>query len=263
MASRLQDVILRGLAAGKPLATAVAPGTLYYSTDLSATERSDGLVWESYSGSGSSVPLHAPTHSLGGTDPVDVTDLAGYPGGGTTFLKDDGTFGAPSGGVPASHTATHNAGGTDPITITNLAGFPGGTTNFLRSDGTFNAPVAAPRISTISMIIDGGASVITTGLKGYLEIPFACTIQAVTLLADVSGSIVVDIWKDTYANYPPVVADTIVASAKPTISAALKSQNTTLTGWNTTINAGDILGFNVDSVATIKKLTLSLKVQIP
>jgi hypothetical protein len=30
MASRLQDVIQRGTAALKPLATAVAPGTLYY-----------------------------------------------------------------------------------------------------------------------------------------------------------------------------------------------------------------------------------------
>jgi len=220
MASRLQDVILRGLTVDKPLATLVAPGTLYFSTDADATERSNGTIWESYSGVLSS-------------------------------------------GV-ALHAATHNSAGTDPVTITTLAGFPGGATTFLRDDGVFAAlPAAAPRTGVISMIIDGGASVITTGLKGYLEIPFACTIQAVTLLADVSGSIVVDIWKDTYANYPPVVADTIVAAAKPTISAALKSQNTTLTGWNTTINAGDILGFNVDSVATIKKLTLSLKVQIP
>ena len=49
MASRLQDVILRGLAAAKPLATAVAPGTLYYSSDTSVTERSNGTVWESFS----------------------------------------------------------------------------------------------------------------------------------------------------------------------------------------------------------------------
>jgi hypothetical protein len=51
MASRLQDVILRGLAAAKPVATSVAPGTLYYSTDVLTTERSNGTVWESYSDS--------------------------------------------------------------------------------------------------------------------------------------------------------------------------------------------------------------------
>jgi len=51
------------------------------------------------------------------------------------------------------------------------------------------------KVATIIFIIDGGASAITTGEKGHLEIPFACTIQQVTMLADQSGSIVVDIWK--------------------------------------------------------------------
>jgi len=118
------------------------------------------------------------------------------------------------------------------------------------------------RTGSISMMIDGGASVITTGFKGYLEIPFAGTIQSVTLMADQTGSIVIDIWKDTYANYPPVVGDSITASAKPTISSANKSQDSTLTGWNKTIAAGDILGFNVNSVTSIQKVTLSLKVLI-
>jgi hypothetical protein len=97
-------------------------------------------------------------------------------------------------------------------------------------------------------------------VKGYIEVPFACTITAVRLLADVSGSIVVDIWKDTYANYPPVDADSITAAAVPTLAAAIKYQDTTLTGWTVTVAAGDILGFNVDSAATVKIVTLSLTV---
>lgn len=113
---------------------------------------------------------------------------------------------------------------------------------------------------TITFIIDGGGSAITTGEKGHLEIPFACTIQRVTMMADRSGSIVVDIWKDTYANFPPTVADTITAAAKPTITTAQKSQDDTLTGWTTAITAGDILAFNVDSITTIERVTISLKV---
>jgi len=116
------------------------------------------------------------------------------------------------------------------------------------------------KIATLTFIIDGGGAVITTGLKGYLEIPFACTINRATLLADVSGSIVIDVWKDTYTNYPPLVADTITASAKPTITTATKSQDSTLTGWTTAITAGDILAFNVDSITTCQRVTLSLKV---
>ena len=113
---------------------------------------------------------------------------------------------------------------------------------------------------TISAIFDGGGSALTTGIKGDIEIPFACTINAVTMLADQSGSLVVDIWKSAYSAYPPVDAGSITASAVPTISAATKSQNLTLTGWTTAIAAGDILRFNIDSITTITRCTLSLKV---
>ena len=115
--------------------------------------------------------------------------------------------------------------------------------------------------SGINFIIDGGGSVITTGVKGYIEIPFDCTVESVTLLADVSGSIVVDLWKDTYANYPPLDADSITASAVPTITTATKSQDSTLTGWTTTFTKGDIIGYNVDSITTCTRVTLSLKVR--
>jgi len=114
---------------------------------------------------------------------------------------------------------------------------------------------------TITFIIDGGGSAITTGQKGHLEIPFACTITRVTMLADQSGSIVVDIWKDTYANFPPTDADSITAAAPPTITTAQKSQDSTLTGWTKAITAGDILAFNVDSCTTITRVTISLKVE--
>jgi len=115
--------------------------------------------------------------------------------------------------------------------------------------------------ASLTFIIDGAGSAITAGQKGHLEIPFACTIQRVTMLADASGSIVVDIWKDTYANFPPTDADSITASAPPTISSAQKSQDATLTDWTTAIAAGDILAFNVDSCATITRVTISLKVE--
>ncbi len=112
----------------------------------------------------------------------------------------------------------------------------------------------------LEFIIDGGGSVITTGVKGYLEIPFNCTIERVTLLADQSGSIVVDIWKDTYANYPPIDANSVTSSTPPTITTTFKSQDTTLTSWTVTLTKGDTLRFNVDSITDIQRVTLSLKV---
>jgi len=122
----------------------------------------------------------------------------------------------------------------------------------------------AAEIASISFIIDGGGSAISTGLKGFLEIPFACTVLAWTVLADVAGAIVIDVWKDTYANFPPTNADAMPgAGHEPTIAATnQKGQDTDASDWATVaIAAGSVLGFNVDSCTTITKATLSLKVQ--
>lgn len=112
----------------------------------------------------------------------------------------------------------------------------------------------------INLIIDGGGAVITAGIKGFVMCP-AGTIVGCWLLADQSGDIVVDIWKDTYANYPPDDADTITGGAEPELSAASKYQDIVLAGWTTAIADGDILGFNVDNAATVERVTVVLKVQ--
>jgi hypothetical protein len=114
---------------------------------------------------------------------------------------------------------------------------------------------------TLNFIIDGGGSAITTGVQGDLHIDFDCEITQVTMLADQSGSIVVDIWKDSYANFPATDADSITASAVPTITTAVKSQDATLTGWTKTITAGDHLRFNVDSITTCQRVTVAIRVK--
>lgn len=115
------------------------------------------------------------------------------------------------------------------------------------------------RVSTLGITIDGGGSAITAGVKGYLRVPFACTIQDAMVLADQPGSIVIDVWKDTYANFPPTAADSITAAARPALSAAQKSLDTTLAGWATAVNADDILAFNVESASTVTRVHLVLK----
>ena len=229
--------------------------------------------------------VHAPRHSAGGADPVTVTALAGFPGGTTTYLRADGTFAAAGGGAPAAHKTTHENGGTDEISVAGLSGLladqqsplghhvsheTGGTDAITALDagvitsGTIAAARLPTRAGVIGLNLDGGGSAITTGTKGFVQIPFACTITAWTILstdsAATSGSIVFDVWKDTYANYPPVVGDSITASAKPTLSAASKATSSTLTGWTTAIAAGDVLGFKVDSVSTVTKIALTLTV---
>lgn len=115
--------------------------------------------------------------------------------------------------------------------------------------------------AAVGYTIDGGGMEIATGVAGVgLTIPFNCTINEWTLQANTTGSIVIDIWKDSYANYPPTVADTITGTAKPTITSSTKGNSSTLTGWTTSVSAGDVLYFNVDSVSLIQNVVLTLKV---
>jgi hypothetical protein len=116
-------------------------------------------------------------------------------------------------------------------------------------------------------VLDGGGSVLGTGVKCYVPVDFACTIKQVELLADVSGSVTIDIWKCTYAQFDagsthPVVGDSITASAVPALASASKYQDATLTGWTTSISAGDILAFDVKVASvTSTRITVSLKIQ--
>ncbi|RMD64982.1 hypothetical protein D6833_03605 [Candidatus Parcubacteria bacterium] len=115
--------------------------------------------------------------------------------------------------------------------------------------------------TSVNFIIGSGSAAVPMGIAGYVQIPYACTIEEWTLLADQSGSIQIDIWKDTYANFPPTDADTITGGNEPALSSAQKNQDSTLTGWTTSISAGDILAINVDSATTVQQVTLALKLR--
>lgn len=114
--------------------------------------------------------------------------------------------------------------------------------------------------ASITFIADGIGAALNPGIQGDVEVPFNCTIQRVTLLCDQNGGIVVDIWKSTYAGFPPTNGGSITAAALPTIVAAKKYQDAVLTGWDKNIAAGSILRFNINSVATIQKCSIALTV---
>lgn len=123
-----------------------------------------------------------------------------------------------------------------------------------------NPPSLPSNNGEIVLVIDGGGSAITTGIKSDLPVSFNCTINSMTLVADQVGSVVVDIWKTPFAAFPPTSSNSITASDKPTLASAASATDAALTGWTTTINAGDILRFNVNSAATVTRATLILQI---
>lgn len=117
----------------------------------------------------------------------------------------------------------------------------------------------------IPFLIGDNTNVITTGLGSAIgPFDFAFDISAWSLLSWQTGSISVDLYKCTYAQWDagathPVSGDKITASAPLAISSALKNQSSALTGWTTTVNVGDILVPNVASVTSVKRLQGMLK----
>ena len=100
---------------------------------------------------------------------------------------------------------------------------------------------------------------VSGSVKGYIEVPFNGTISSVRLLAGITGTLTVDIWNDTYTNYPPLDADTITGSSPMKLVGAMKAEETALGGWQTGVTAGDILTINVDGCTTITSATLSIR----
>ena len=115
-------------------------------------------------------------------------------------------------------------------------------------------------LASISVFFDGGGGVLTVDKKVAVRVPFRCYIWGNAVGLDQSGSIQVDVWNDTHANYPPTIADTIVASAPIVVTTDTDSEDTTLTGWIRILEKGSWLIFNIDSITSAEWASIELLV---
>jgi len=224
-------------------------GTLSASS-IGATTISGGTL---YSGSTNLYNIFAGIGSVGGGTSTSVQPgLNTYTGGTST---------SPSVNISALTISTLTVSGEsvlNAISANTLSAqtIISGSTNI----SSLFSSISHTHFGGIGFTIDGGTSVITTGFKGSVIVPFNCIIQSWTIVGDSTGSIVIDVWKDIYGNYPPTSGDTIAGTEKITLSNQQKNQDLSLTSWTTSISSGDILSFKVDSVSAVKKIYVMINV---
>lgn len=250
------------------------------SAQNSATAAASSASAASASATSSANSATAAQNYIGGIiqNPILGDDVFGGDGSLTTFTlsRNIGTGNSTSllvtiSGVVQAPLAAYTATGTS-IVFTSAP--PNGSSVRVRYIGALAVNAAAAESAAtaaaasaasagaaeIVYVIEAMTGTITAGIKGAVEIPFNCTINSWTLLANTAGNLVVDIKKSNFAGYPPASA-AITAGAPPTLSAAQKAQSSTIIGWTTSVYAGDILQFEVTGTpASIQRATLNLRV---
>ena len=125
-----------------------------------------------------------------------------------------------------------------------VLGLSGGLPTWSTSKGAFG------------VTFDGQGGVVSVGKTDWVFIPYNCTITGWVITGDQVGSCVIDIWKDTYANFPPTAADSIAGSEKPTLASARTNIDLSLSPPWAAVTAGDCIMFYVESCSTLTKINL-------
>lgn len=181
-------------------------------------------------------------------------DNAGVPGSWTAFT---GSTTVTDGSNPSTSitTATIGIHASAAFVRVNLVSKTGTGTIYWRFDGANSAlPVAStPRPIVVGYSFGPGN---VAGATAYWTVPFNCVIQRWDMTVVPSGSASIDVWKG--AGVIPTVSNTITASAIPAIASGTVATNSTLVGWTTTVNAGDVIAFNLKTITSTPAVSLTL-----
>ena len=113
-----------------------------------------------------------------------------------------------------------------------------------------------------------GNSAITVPISDVvLHIPVASTIVGWAAYGlgpnntAVLGSCYVDVRRSVAGAYPPGAGDSIVGSNGPVITLAYSNSSSTLTGWTTSLNAGDALLFRLSTSLLFSQIFVQLSIK--
>ena len=136
-------------------------------------------------------------------------------------------------------------------TIAALLEAPTDSKQYARKDGAWVEVVAASP-KTFGITVDGAGQVLTAGSKGFVTIPYDCTITNWYLAADQAGDVIFDV---------KLGGTSLVGTGNfPTLATAISGTDA-VSGWTSVaVSAGDILEFEImGTPSTITRVNLVIK----
>ena len=237
------------------------------SNGTSGTSGVSGATGSSGTSGTSGVSGETGTSGTSGTSGVSGATGSNGTSGTNGDAGDPGTSGTSGTSGVSGATGSNGTSGTSGTNGTGST-LTGGT--FVTSGGTLTLDSSdassvvvtgfTSNIGCFGLTIDGGGSAITTGIKGSIIVPYGCIIDSWSIIADQSGSIVVDVWKGSSLSIPTSAASSIAGSELPTLSSQQINTDLDLTTWTTNLVVDDVLVFNVNSASTVTRVTLQIKV---
>ena len=120
-------------------------------------------------------------------------------------------------------------------------------------------------LGQLGLAINGNGSVITTGIKQYLRVPYDCAITSYEVVIDPPGVIEMGIYKSTFETFPPTTSIKSIAGPAVSLGAGdggVRKREANLAqgnNWTVILTAGEYLRFDVTLVenATAAALTLT------
>ena len=152
---------------------------------------------------------------------------------------------------------------TDYLEVSKYTGTPGALYQSVRATPQVLSNAVLSAISSgLEYTISNLGSALLTGVQPYITMPYAASITGATLVCSPSGSLTLDIWRCSYAQFDggsthPVSGDSITGGNPLTISSGTKATST-LSGWNKSLNQGDIIAFNISSASGVTQATVTL-----
>ena len=149
-------------------------------------------------------------------------------------------------------------GGAGDVTFAQLTGASGALQaqiNSISSSGSSTVPFNL-YLAKISISIDAGTNTIETGFKGYFEATSDMTISGWNIVANRTGTVLIDLFKTTYNNFSSF--GSIITGIPPSLNNQNKSYGNVMTGWNIGVSRGDILEFVVKGCTGINKININI-----